>query len=66
MTASFETTPIVVNGVMYITTPVVNKKMLIMAVNAATGDLLPYGCWAVLLGGAGWSLARRRYAAKAA
>jgi alcohol dehydrogenase (cytochrome c) len=40
MTASFETTPIVVHGVMYITTPVVNKKMLIMAVNAATGERL--------------------------
>jgi PQQ-dependent dehydrogenase (methanol/ethanol family) len=40
MTASFETTPIVVNGVMYITTPVVNKKMMIMAVNAATGERL--------------------------
>jgi PQQ-dependent dehydrogenase (methanol/ethanol family) len=40
MTASFETTPIVVNGVMYITTPVVNKKMLIMAVNATTGERL--------------------------
>jgi alcohol dehydrogenase (cytochrome c) len=40
MTASFETTPIVVNGVMYITTPVVNKRMLIMAVNAATGERL--------------------------
>ena len=42
MTASFETTPIVVNGVMYITTPVVDRKMMIMAVNAATGDDL--GC----------------------
>jgi alcohol dehydrogenase (cytochrome c) len=40
MTASFETTPVVVNGVMYITTPVVNNKMLIMAVNAATGERL--------------------------
>ena len=40
MTASFETTPIVVNGVMYITTPVVNSKMLIIAVNAATGERL--------------------------
>jgi alcohol dehydrogenase (cytochrome c) len=40
MTASFETTPVVVNGVMYITTPVVNKKMLIMAINAATGERL--------------------------
>nr|WP_298721087.1 PQQ-binding-like beta-propeller repeat protein [uncultured Steroidobacter sp.] len=38
MTASFETTPIVVDGVMYITTPVVNNKMKIMAVNAATGE----------------------------
>ncbi|MDB6157527.1 MAG: pyrrolo-quinoline quinone [Gammaproteobacteria bacterium] len=40
MTASFETTPVVVNGVMYITTPVVNSKMMIMAVNAATGERL--------------------------
>jgi alcohol dehydrogenase (cytochrome c) len=40
MTASFETTPVVVNGVMYITTPVVNRKMIIMAVNAATGERL--------------------------
>ena len=40
MTASFETTPIVVNGVMYLTTPVVNGKMMIMAVNAATGERL--------------------------
>jgi alcohol dehydrogenase (cytochrome c) len=40
MTASFETTPIVVNGVMYITTPVVGKKMMIMAINAATGERL--------------------------
>jgi len=40
MTASFETTPIVVNGVMYITTPVVNKKMMIMAMNAVTGERL--------------------------
>jgi alcohol dehydrogenase (cytochrome c) len=38
MTASFETTPIVVNGVMYITTPVVNSKMMIIAVDAATGE----------------------------
>ena len=40
MTASFETTPVVVNGVMYITTPVVNNKMLIMAVDATTGERL--------------------------
>jgi alcohol dehydrogenase (cytochrome c) len=40
MTASFETTPVVVNGVMYITTPVVNSKMLIIAVNASTGERL--------------------------
>jgi PQQ-dependent dehydrogenase (methanol/ethanol family) len=38
MTASFEATPAVVNGVMYLTTPVVNRKMVIMAVNAATGE----------------------------
>jgi alcohol dehydrogenase (cytochrome c) len=40
MTAGFETTPVVVNGVMYITTPVVNRKMMIIAVNAATGERL--------------------------
>ncbi len=40
MTASFETTPIVVNGVMYITTPVVDHKMMIIALNAATGERL--------------------------
>jgi alcohol dehydrogenase (cytochrome c) len=40
MTASFETTPLVIDGVMYITTPVVNKKMMIMAINAATGERL--------------------------
>jgi alcohol dehydrogenase (cytochrome c) len=38
MTASFETTPVVVNGVMYVTTPIVNRKMMIIAVNAATGE----------------------------
>jgi alcohol dehydrogenase (cytochrome c) len=37
MTASFETTPIVVGGVMYITTGVVNNQMKIIALNAATG-----------------------------
>lgn len=40
MPASFETTPIVANGVMYITTPVVNHKMIISAVNASTGERL--------------------------
>jgi alcohol dehydrogenase (cytochrome c) len=40
MTASFETTPIVTNGVMYITTPVVDSKMKIMALNATTGERL--------------------------
>jgi alcohol dehydrogenase (cytochrome c) len=38
MTASFETTPVVVDGVMYLTTPVVNSKMKIIALNAATGE----------------------------
>jgi PQQ-dependent dehydrogenase (methanol/ethanol family) len=37
MTASFETTPIVVNGVMYITTPTVSNKMLISALDATNG-----------------------------
>jgi PQQ-dependent dehydrogenase (methanol/ethanol family) len=40
MPASFETTPMVVNGVMYITTPVVNRTMKIMALNAASGERL--------------------------
>ncbi|MGH8110918.1 MAG: pyrroloquinoline quinone-dependent dehydrogenase [Rhodanobacteraceae bacterium] len=35
---SFETTPVVANGVMYATTGVVNGKMKIMALNAATGE----------------------------
>ena len=38
MPASFETTPIVVNGVMYATTPVVDNKMKIMAFKADTGQ----------------------------
>jgi alcohol dehydrogenase (cytochrome c) len=38
MPASFETTPLVVDGVMYATTPVVDGKMKIMAFNAASGD----------------------------
>ena len=37
MTASFEATPVVVNGVMYLSTPVVNSQMKILALNAATG-----------------------------
>jgi len=37
MTASFETTPVVVDGVMYVTTPVVDRKMKVMAINAASG-----------------------------
>jgi len=37
MTASFETTPLVVNGVMYITTPTVDNKMKVMAVDATNG-----------------------------
>lgn len=40
MTASFETTPIVADGVMYITTPTVDNQMKVMAFNAATGE--PY------------------------
>jgi alcohol dehydrogenase (cytochrome c) len=40
ITASFETTPIVANGVMYLTTPVVDHKMKILAVNAVTGERL--------------------------
>jgi PQQ-dependent dehydrogenase (methanol/ethanol family) len=37
MTASFETTPIVVNGVMYVTTPTVSNTMKVMALDATNG-----------------------------
>ncbi len=37
MFASFETTPLVVDGIMYVTTPVVEDRMKIMALDAATG-----------------------------
>jgi PQQ-dependent dehydrogenase (methanol/ethanol family) len=37
MPASFETTPIVSDGVMYFTSPTVNNQMKVFAVNAATG-----------------------------
>ncbi len=40
VTSSFETTPIVVNGVMYATTPVVDSKMKILAIRADSGDIL--------------------------
>ena len=36
-TASFETTPLVLNGVMYITTPMVDSKQAVIAMNATTG-----------------------------
>ncbi len=38
MVGSFETTPLVIQGVMYLTTPVVDNEMKIMALNAATGE----------------------------
>jgi PQQ-dependent dehydrogenase (methanol/ethanol family) len=37
ITASFEATPVVVNGVMYLSTAVVDNKMKVLALNAATG-----------------------------
>jgi alcohol dehydrogenase (cytochrome c) len=40
ISASFETTPIVVNGVMYATTPVVDNKMKILAIRGDTGDVI--------------------------
>ena len=40
MTASFETTPIVVNGVMYITTPTVDNKSKTMALDATNGRVI--------------------------
>lgn len=38
--ASFEATPIVVDGVMYVSTPMVNGKQAVMAMNAASGETL--------------------------
>lgn len=40
MAESFEATPIVVDGIMYLTTPIVESKMKVLAVNAATGARL--------------------------
>ncbi|HEY4439557.1 MAG TPA: PQQ-binding-like beta-propeller repeat protein [Candidatus Elarobacter sp.] len=40
MTASFEATPIVVNGVMYVSTPTVDNKMKVMAIDATNGRAL--------------------------
>jgi alcohol dehydrogenase (cytochrome c) len=40
ITSSFETTPIVVNGVMYATTPVVDNKMKVLAIRANSGDII--------------------------
>ncbi len=40
ITSSFETTPVVVNGVMYATTPVVDNKMKILAIRADSGDVI--------------------------
>jgi alcohol dehydrogenase (cytochrome c) len=40
ITGSFETTPIVVNGIMYATTPVVDNKMKTLAIRANSGDII--------------------------
>lgn len=40
MVGSFETTPIVINGVMYVTTPTVDSKIKILAIDAASGEVL--------------------------
>ena len=40
MFESFETTPLVADGVMYVTTPVVDRHMKIMALDAATGNVI--------------------------
>jgi glucose dehydrogenase/mono/diheme cytochrome c family protein len=40
MYASFETTPIVADGIMYVTTPVVDAHMRLMAIDATTGNTL--------------------------
>jgi alcohol dehydrogenase (cytochrome c) len=40
MAGSFETTPVVVDNVMYATTPVVDNKMKILAIRANSGDII--------------------------
>jgi PQQ-dependent dehydrogenase (methanol/ethanol family) len=40
VTSSFETTPIVVNGIMYATTPVVDNKMKVLAIRANSGEII--------------------------
>ena len=40
LVGSFESTPIVVNGVMYLTTPTVDKKLKVLAMDAATGEVM--------------------------
>ncbi len=45
MTASFETTPVVVDGVMYASTPVVGHQMKIMALDATTGARIWETTW---------------------
>jgi alcohol dehydrogenase (cytochrome c) len=37
---SFEATPIVVNGVMYLTTPTVDRKIKVLAMDAASGEVI--------------------------
>lgn len=39
-TASFETTPLEINGVLYLTTPMVNSKQALIAMDATTGHTL--------------------------
>ncbi|MBI2807394.1 MAG: apolipoprotein N-acyltransferase [Planctomycetes bacterium] len=46
-------------GVLKAVVPIDNRASLYVA----TGDVLPMGCWAILLGGGGWSLIRRRRSA---
>lgn len=40
LVGSFESTPIVVNGVMYVTTPTVDRHIKVMAMNAADGEVI--------------------------
>ncbi len=63
ITASFETTPIVVNGVMYLTTPVVENKMKISRSTppAARACGRPPTTWARSKSAAGRSTAARRW-----
>ncbi len=44
---SFESTPVVVNGVMYVSTPVSDQKMKVLAMNATNGEVIWETTWSL-------------------